>query len=287
MYSPSVELTPRGVVVHTGGDPEPYEVSDAADLLHLWHWRLEAIDPHFTLGDLAQLVRAADGIDVFSVLLNTPLDEVLEHAGAERPNPQWPLRYLEVCNVAVPTCYHPDVPFQMIADDGSVIGHEVRAAPDAGPLEILIAVRDADELTGNVEISRVVAPERHGSWGGPYHVTRMLRGLGVPDRGVPDGERSSGEVRYDLFFAVFPELAHLPLRYNPEVIFEGWGREGVLAAQVAITVGEFLYAVFWGLGFNGSPENRIAMRNAVGERHPDFAGGEGHPLLPWSAPRVH
>lgn len=292
MYTPSVELTQHGIVVHTGGDPEPYQVSDAGDLLHLWHWRVEAIDPHFTLDDLARLVRGADGFEVLSVLLNTPLQEVLEHAGGEGPRPDWPLRYLEVCNVALPTRYHPDpqrpdVAFQMIADDGTVVGHEVQAVPCAGPLEILIGVSDPDEVTGSVEISRVVAPERHGSWREPYHVARMLRGRG-------EGPHGSGrvsemeEARYDLFFATLPEIAHLPLRYNADVAFDGGGEEGAGATrQVAITFGELLHAVFWGLGFNGSPENRIAMRNAVGERHPEFAGSGGHPLLPWNAAWVH
>ncbi|HET7460263.1 MAG TPA: hypothetical protein VFJ82_03410 [Longimicrobium sp.] len=290
MYSPSVELTRHGVIIHTGGDPEPYEVSDVGDLLHLWHWRLEGVDPEFTLGDLARLVSSAGDLDVLSVLLNTPLHEVLEPAGAEGPNPDWPLRYLEVCNVALPTRYHPDphhpdVPFQMIADDGSVIAHEAQAVPCGGPLEILIAVSDPDELTGYVEISRVVAPERHGTWGGPYHVMRMLRGCGAAG---PGNEPASEEGRYDLFFAAFGELAHLPLRYNADVAFEGRGEDGEdSTGQVAITVGEFLHAVFWGLGFNGSPEQRIAMRDAVGQRHPDFAGNGGHPLLRWSAPWVH
>lgn len=296
MYSPSVELTQHGVVVHTGGDPEPYDVSDVGDLLHLWHWRLEAIDSQFTLGDLARLVRGARDSDLLSVLLNTSLHDVLEPVGAEGPRPDWPLRYLEVCNVALPTRYHPDphhpdVPFQMIADDGSVVAEEVGAVPCAGPVEILIGVSDPDELTGNVEISRVVAPERYGSWRGPYHVTRMLRGRGVSGaEGAPgpDGEASPDEGRYDLFFAVLPEIAHLPLRYNADVVFDGCGEGGEpVTRQVAITFGEFLHAVFWGLGFNGTSENRLAMRAAVGERHPDFAGNGGHPLLQWSAPWVH
>jgi hypothetical protein len=294
MFSPSVELTRTGVVVHAGGDPEPYPVTGIGDLLQLWHWRLEGIEPAFTLGDLARLVRGVGNVDVLSCLLNSPLHEHLEYTGAEGPAAHWPLRYLEVCNVAIPTCYRPDpdrpdVPLRLIADDGSVVAREAQPLPGAGPPEVLLAVGDPDALTGNVEVSRMIGPERHGTWSGPYQVMRMLRGRGVASR---EGDRTGGEPTsdeggYDLFFAVLPEIAHLPLRYNADLTLDGAAPWEPEVWQVAITVGEFLHAVFWGLGFNGSPEDRLAMRAAVRERYPGFSGHAAHPLLPWNVPQVH
>jgi hypothetical protein len=288
MFSPSVELTKDGVFLHLGGTVEPYEVAGLGDLLHLWYWPLEAIDPEFTLGDLARLLGRLDNVDALSGLLNSPVGEVLEYPGGEGLAAECPMRFLEVCNVATPTRYHPDpekpdTPCRIIAEDGSVEVEGVQVvALDGEGGGTLIGVSDPDALTGKVTVSRMIAAECHGSWGGPYHVTRTFRGWGplnpAPAGAAPDAEREEGA--YSLFFAVLPEVAHLPLRYNPELVFgSGVGGEPV-TQQVTITVGEFLYAVFYELGFNGPPENRVAMRSAVCEQFGEFFRGEG-PAIPW------
>lgn len=291
MFSPSVELTKDGVYLHLGGTVEPYEVAGLGDLLHLWYWPLEAIDPEFTLGDLAQLLRRLDDVDALSGLLNSPVGEVLEYAGGEGLAAECPMRFLEVCNVASPTRYQPDpekpdVPCQIIGEDGPIEFEDVQVvALDVEGRGTLIGVSDPDSLTGKVAVTRMIAAERHGVWGGPYHITRTVRGWGplnpAPAGAAPDVDREEGA--YSLFFAVLPEVAHLPLRYNPELVFgSGAGGEPV-TQQVTITVGEFLYAVFYELGFNGPPENRVAMRSAVREQLGEFFMGEGPEIPGWGA----
>lgn len=288
MFNPTVELTKDGVYLHLGGTVAPYEVAGLGDLLHLWHWPLEAIDPEFTLGDLAQLLGRLDNVDALSVLLHSPVGEVLEYAGGEGLAAECPMRFLEVCNVANPTRYHPDpdkpdVPFQIIGEDGSAEAEDVQGvALDAEGRGTLISVSDPDSLTGKVAVSRMIAAERHGVWGGPCHITRTFQGWGpldpAPAGAAPDADREEGA--YSLFFTVLPEVAHLPLRYNPELVFgPGVGGDAV-THQVTITVGEFLYAVFHELGFNGPPENRVAMRAAVREQLGEFHRGEG-PVIQW------
>lgn len=292
MFSPLVVLAKEGVATNTGGGYEKYEIADFGDLMLLWHWRLEAIDPEFTLGDLACLLRSLDAMDGLSCLLNVPIDEILQYASCERPSAGCPMRFLEVHNVASPTRYHPDpanpdVPLRVIGDDGVTIvdEEEVRAAFGTGYRGDLIAVSDPDTDTGEVAVGSVVAPERHGWWGEPYHIFRMFRGWGVrePSRA---GARRNAEPRegaYSLFFSVLPEIAHLPLRYNPDLVFRAGARGGKPVKQhVAITVGEFLHAIFWGLGFNGNPENRIAMRAAVRARYGEFTVTDDGLAIPWA-----
>lgn len=293
MFSPSVVLAKEGVSVNLGGGVERYQVDNLGDVLHLWHWRLEAIDPEFTLGDLACLLRSLDAVDGISCMLNVPVQEILEYATVEHRAAGCPLRYLEVYNVASPTRYepdpqHPDTPIRVIGEDGGrlVDEKEVHAAFGTGYRGTLIGVTDPDEHTGDVSLVRVIAPERNGSWGPPYHVMRMFRGWGVrqtaPRRRARRGAEP-GEAAYSLFFAVLPEIAHLPLRYNPELSFRaGAGGGEAVKQQVAITVGEFLYAIFWGLGFNGPPESRVAMRAAVRERFGEFTVGEDGLAVPWA-----
>lgn len=287
MFSPSVELTKDGVYLHLGGTVEPYEVAGLGDLLHLWYWPLEAIDPEFTLGDLARLLGSLRNVDALSSLLNSPVGEVLGYAGGEGLAAECPMRFLEVCNVASPTRYHPDpekpdVPFRIIGEDDAVEAGDVPAlALDEGR-GTLISISDPDSLTGKVAVSRMIAAERHGVWGGPYHITRTFHGWGplnpAPAGADPDADREEGA--YNLFFAVLPEVAHLPLRYNPELVFGPGAGGDAVTYQVTITVGELLYAVFHELGFNGPPENRVAMREAVREQLGEFHRGEG-PVIQW------
>jgi hypothetical protein len=282
MFSVSVELTKDGVYRHLGGKAKAYEVAGLRDVLYLWYCPLEGIDPEFTLGDLAQLLGGLHDVDALSALLNSPLGAVLEYAGGEGPEAECPMRFVEVCNVASPTRYHPDP----AKPDGAfqVIGGATGAFGDGGR-GTLISVSDPDPVTGKVAVSRMIAAERHGSWGGPYHLTRTFRGWGprnpAPASASPHLE--PGEGAYSLFFAVLPEIAHLPLRYNPELVFgSGAGGERV-TQQVTITVGEFLHAVFYELGCNGPPENRVAMRAAVREQLGEFSVGEGVAIPWWAA----
>lgn len=293
MFSPSVLLAKEGVAINVGRGAEPYRVATLGDLLHLWHWRLEAIDPEFTLGDLACLLRSLGAPHGLSCLLNAPVQEILEYASGALPVAECPMRHLEVHNVAGPTRYqpdprNPDVPIRIIGDDGSTLidEEEIHAAYGTGYRGTLIAVSDPDLATGEVAMGRVIAPERNGWWGGPYHIFRMFRGWGVheaaPGPGATEGAEPE-EGAYSLFFSVLPEIAHLPLRYNPELTFSAGDREGEpLRQQVAITLGEFLYAIFWGLGFNGDPESRLAMRAAVRARYGEFTVDEDGVAIPWA-----
>jgi hypothetical protein len=145
-----------------------------------------------------------------------------------------------------------------------------------------VGIAGPDDVTGEIEIYQVTAPVRHGSWSGPYHMRRKVRGLGMPRAAPPAGvgpEQLGRERVYDLFFVTLPDVAHLPLRYNPDVSFTGERGGGRVTWQAAITVGEFLYAVFRGLGFNGPPEHRKAMWLALhsGTGEAGQGGGDAMP----------
>jgi hypothetical protein len=293
MFSPSIELTKDGALLRVAGGTDPYELDSFGDLLHIWHWRLEAIDAEFTLGDLVGLLRRIRGIGLLSFMIDAPLDELFassagEGGGEELP----PLRFLEVYNAPCPTRYepdpdHPDEPIHVIGDEGE--SHELpdslQALFGSTGDDLMVGVTSPDPVTGRMRVCRITGPEVHGVWGGPFQVIRGLRGWGPPPaRLADDGDDDvPHEIGYGLFFAVIPELAHLPLRYNPSLTLasgEAYG-DGLVEHEIAITVGELIYSVLWWLTFNGTPEERVAMRSAVRASFGDFDMLEQGGFVPW------
>jgi hypothetical protein len=61
------------------------------------------------------------------------------------------------------------------------------------------------------------------------------------------------------------ELLHLPLRYNPELVFRRADYEVEYRTEIEITFIEFLKAVFYELTFCGTPEERDAQRTELQE----------------------
>lgn len=291
MFSPSVELTKDGALLHAAGGTEPYELDDFGALLHLWHWRLEAIDAEFTLGDLVGLLRRIDGFDLLSCLVGAPLEDLFasragEGGGEELP----PLRFLEVYNAACPTRYdpdpdQPDEPIRVIDDTGEPqdLPDTLQALFGSAGDDLMVGVSSPDPVTGSMSVCRITGPEVNGRWGGPHQIVRGLRGWGVPPARLAEDDDVPPEIGYGLFFAVIPELAHLPLRYNPALALptaEGYG-DGFTDHEIAITVGDFIYTVFWWLTFNGTPEERVAMRTAVRATFGDFHMLEQGGFVPW------
>jgi hypothetical protein len=130
---------------------------------------------------------------------------------------------------------------------------------------VAFGVSAPDAVTGSVCVYRVVVPRHHGTWSGPYHLERTMRGVGTFTVADSEGRMVERECEYEMVLALPREVAHAPLRYDPRVVFGAEGREAA-AQEVAITVGELLHAVFLTLGFNGTPEDRVAMRSALNQR---------------------
>jgi hypothetical protein len=61
------------------------------------------------------------------------------------------------------------------------------------------------------------------------------------------------------------ELLHLPLRYNPELVFRGAESEVEYRTEIDIKFVELLKAVFFELTFCGTPEERDAQRTELQE----------------------
>lgn len=299
----SVWLTKDGLRRLRGGEPETVAPTDVFELLGAWHDTVEEIDPEYTLGDLFALLRGVAGIDALSPMLSCDVAAFLAEAERAPDESGAALRYLEVYNEVDLSEYeedpdHPDEPARYV-DEDEAADHDARADALHGligggkPVRFVDATGD-DPITGKPRLRRVLPGTRNGRWVGPYHVERSLQGWGrgeEPRPGWfaehPDVDPDSHEDAWGVDFLPVNQLAHLPLRYNPAVTFRDrrWGSGEVrLEDRVTITFGELVHAVFWELGFLGSPEARDERRAMLQERVSDvkeMLGLEGGGREPW------
>lgn len=111
-----------------------------------------------------------------------------------------------------------------------------------------------------------------------YHLTRDMSGYGPwqePCAGAwsDEDEPRCGHIGVD--FCPVNEIVHLPLRYEPGVSFarERYG-ESVLDAELTITFGAFVHAVFWEIGFYGEPARRDVQGALLRESVAEIERGE-------------
>jgi len=299
----SVWLTKDGLRRARNGARQTFVPEDVFALLGVWHSSLEEIDPDYTLGDLFSLLRGVEGIERLDAMLACDVAAFLAEAAATPSREDdGGVRFVEVYNLADATKYvedpeNPDEPLRWVDEDEA---EEHDAVADAlhdligekKPFRIVDATGD-DPVTGEPRRRRIIPGTQNGAWVGPYRIDRGFHGWGrwqEPHPGFfaanPEIDPETYEGGFALDFSPVNELVHFPLRYNPAITFRGGPREEtvVLDDRITITFGELVHAVFWELGFMGSPEARDEKRAALDERLSelrDSLGGEEGDDEPW------
>ncbi len=263
---------------------EPVTLRGAAELLRYWYDQLESIDADFAMGDLVALLEEVEDIGLLSPLLGCNPAAFLAEA-REAAEPLEDVFYLEVSNQAElseyqPDPQRPDEPLRWLDDDEAAAQDRMdRAVADLTgdkPPHRLVDATGDDPITGRPALVRLQPGGIHGSWKTPYVITRDFHGWGLwgePYSGYfaahpeIDPARYGGAVSLD--FAPMGNLLHLPLRYNPRIRFEsrdGYPETLQFETEVTITFGEFIRAIFWEIGFHGTPETRDAALAELEER---------------------
>ncbi|SOD02537.1 hypothetical protein SAMN05216486_10416 [bacterium JGI 053] len=281
----SVWLTKDGLRRARNSEPETFVPTDVFELLGVWHSNLEEIDPDYTLGDLFSLLRGVDGIEKLDAMLACDVAAFLAEAEtAPEKEGADGIRFVEVYNTADSTKYeedpeNPDEPLRFVDEDEA---EEHDAVADAlheligatKPLKLVDATGD-DPITGQPRRRRIIPGTQNGTWVGPYRLDRAFHGWGrweEPHPGFfaanPEIDPEAYEGGFGLELSPVNELAHLPLRYNPAITIRAGRHEEtvVLEDRITITFGELVHAVFWELGFMGSPEGRDANLAMLDER---------------------
>jgi hypothetical protein len=104
-----------------------------------------------------------------------------------------------------------------------------------------------------------------GSWNQPYE----------------DGQGPAGARDTWVSVSLTPvgRLLHLPIRYDPELLFQDRAGQPEYRTRVGITLIEFLKAIFDDLTFHGSPEDRDGVRLELLRRVEEIERGEAE-LIP-------
>ena len=106
-------------------------------------------------------------------------------------------------------------------------------------------------------------------------ITRDFSGWGLHrDDGGGGGAPRERHCAFALDFTPVAAIRALPLRYDPKIRFERRpaGAPAIVEyeTEIGITFGEFLHAIFWELGFFGSPEARNENLDVIRERREDI-----------------
>jgi hypothetical protein len=299
----SVWLTKDGLRRERDGEPETFVPTDVFALLGVWHSTLEEIDPDYTLGDLFSLLRGVEGIEGLGAMLACDVAAFLAEAeAAPAREDDGGLRFMQVYNTTETTSYvedpeNPDEPLRWV-DDDEAEAHDCVADAlhdligEKKPFKLVDATGD-DPVTGEPRRQRIIPGTQNGTWVGPYRLDRGFHGWGRWDEPYPgffaanpEIDPESYEGGFALDFSPVNELAHLPLRYNPAITFRAGRKETdvLFDDRITITFGELVHAVFWELGFMGSPEVRDANRVVLDERLGDLKemlGEEDGDQEPW------
>jgi hypothetical protein len=294
MHPFEVDLTRDGLAGVFGDDAETVVPESVLQLMAVWHVPLRCIDPDFTFGDLVAMLRGAEGVTVLSPLLGCDLAALFADAAREPvADDACPVHWLEVFNAVGMTEYEPDperpdLPPRMMDDREAAEHDDAAAALDellGGTSVRTVDLAEPDSATGHARASRVHPGEEFGTWHGPYHVTRVLRGVGrwaaPPAMYGEVAEAVDGyyEAGFRVNLAPACQLLEFPLRYNAEIAFPDGRPDGdlLLHDRFGITFGEFLHAIFSELGSLGTPQERDSVRREYERRLNDgnFAEGEG------------
>lgn len=287
-----MRLTKAGII-DDRPDPETWAQSlirpaTVSQLFDLWHDPVRGIDEDFTLGDLFALLRGVDDIAILSPLLGCDVPAFLAetHPVTDPILDDHSIQYLVVSNVANLDHYEPDptIPDEPLewldadeADEQDRVDAGVASLTGGGrPYRVVDATGD-DPVTGEPVARHLRLPPLHGSWQPPYHIHREFGGWGrwhEPYDGYfaahPDVDPRNYEGGIAVEFTPLPALQGLPVRYRTEVQFRSrsaGGDERVLFdTHIAITFGELVRAIFWEIGFFGTPACRDEMRSDLRAR---------------------
>jgi hypothetical protein len=274
MTSDAVWLTKDGLRREGDEGVDTFVPEDVAGLLGLWHATLVEIDPEYTLGDLCAMLRQVSGIETLSAMLGCDLPAFLEEA-KQQPSggDETPIRYLEVYNVADLSGYeedpgNPDEPPRWLDGDEAAAHDAVNALIGEVPGFRLVAT-EVDLITGEAVDRRVLPGRPHGTWAGPYRLRRSCHGWGSWAAAHPQANPVAFEGHIGIELVPMNELAHLPLRYDPRLLFRarraGSGKR-VFEERITITFGELVHAAFGRLGLLGTPEERDECRASIHEQ---------------------
>jgi len=249
--------------------------TSAFDLLRHWHDSLEEIEPGYTFGDLAEMLRGLEDVEVLDPFFQCDVRALLDDPTPPRQGGDPPLDHVYVRNTVDPEGYvpdplHPDEPLESMDENVAVEHDRVDAAIaelTGEPVErkVIDATSD-DPITGEPRLLRLRG-RGYGMFTAPYVITREFcgRGLSSADDGTLEPQTA-----FALDFTPVAELLSLPLRYDPTIRFESRSLQGTLTVEyetkIGITFGEFLHAIFWDLGFYGSPDDRNEAWREVRER---------------------
>jgi len=105
---------------------------------------------------------------------------------------------------------------------------------------------------------------------------RELDAWGTWDQPYDDAEAKAGPRDTWMSVSLTPvgRLLHLPIRYDPELLFRNQALEVEYRTQVDITLIEFLKAVFDDLTFHGSPEERDQVLRDLKRQVEEIKRGE-------------
>lgn len=275
----------------------------AADLFALWHKTVKVSDS-YKLGDLFNLLRNLDpgAQELVGVTCDMDLPAFLEESlkpssRSEEVDPgETKIEFLVVSNSAEYTQYEedparPDTNMRFASPDDDEVA-QIDEAAEA--LSHLTGDRErkafiAPSESGG-EAERIILPELNGKWVGPYKLSRDFGGwgpIGEPWGGaIASGDWEAGATgAISPAFMAVSELAGLSLRYDPRIAFYGDIHtrlkddpqaiaKPLFEDGISITLGEFVHAVLWEIGWYGAPEQRDARASELGERLDGLEGTE-------------
>ncbi len=291
MSNYSITLTKQGLrreswdLDREGSVIEIMPTSDVFELLRYWHWEVDEIDDDYTLGDLVRLLQRVEGIQTIGPMLDCDIRAFLSEADLEpKLDSDEPLRFLEVYNLVGLTAYvedpdRPDEPDRSLTPEEEAqesLQHDAACPGQAQPWVLYDCMHD-DPDTGLPQRRRLLLGALHGRWVAPYSMGRDFHGWGRWDEPYsgyfaehPEIDPGTFEGGHALHCRRLCDMLHYPLRYNPRVSFEPEGRvssgEPALDTSITITFGEFVHAIFWEIGYQGSPEARDGFREALLDR---------------------
>ena len=247
----TVTLHPDRITARWYSEEETVRPASTQELSRYFFYTV-TLDPHFTLGDLLVLLDQED-VALLEMVLGERVEPVLEEARSAAP-PRMP-----PSGPDLPSRYEPG-PRQTAA---SLPMPASRQTSDAPPL--------AEPTPGRPEFLRVCNVHADGS------LRRDFDGWGPwaePWEGAweehPDWPRVGP---FGLSLTPLGELLHLPLRYDPELIFRDPDGTEEYRTTIDITLIDFLKAVFFELTFHGTPEERNRMWGELRSRMEDVESG--------------
>lgn len=113
------------------------------------------------------------------------------------------------------------------------------------------------------------------------HLRRELDAWGTWDQPHDDPEGQAGPRETWMSVSLTPvgQLLHVPIRYDPELVFRTQAGDIEYSTSVTITLMEFLKAIFDDLTFYGSPDERDAVRRDLRRQVEGIERGEAQ-LIP-------